>query len=248
MTPEHVTALAALVGAVAWPAIVLVVILMYREPVARLLENLESFTLPGGVEARLRRAVEREAATAAAKPAPAAPVSPVTPTELAAAERVGRVAADDPTAARAQMLALAREYEQVRAAMAPGDERTRKLGVVVGKMRTLGVACRPFTEELAESHSPGERLAAVVVLQMNPNPARLGWLAKRLAEEPPFVGYQAAVALLTAARLADPTTRPAALQAVRDARAALGPADQTSDRARVLDQAMQELGGDVPPG
>src|SRR5215207_9214061 len=46
----------------------------------------------------------------------------------------------------------------------------------------------------------GERLAAVTVLQVIPDPEYLPWLVDRIAAEKPFIGYHAAVALLAAAR------------------------------------------------
>src|SRR6516225_8980675 len=103
MTPELLHAGAALLGALAWPALVLLVLLMYRKPVARLLENLESFTLPGGFQAQLRKAVEREAQQVIETNPDA--TRQVTPEQVVAAERVGQLAAQrDLLTARQQMI------------------------------------------------------------------------------------------------------------------------------------------------
>ena len=54
--------------------------------------------------------------------------------------------------------------------------------------------------ELTASASPGQRLAAVVILQLTTNPDYIYWLSDRLGEEKPFVGYHAAMTLLSAVR------------------------------------------------
>jgi hypothetical protein len=62
---------------------------------------------------------------------------------------------------------------------------------------------RHVPDELIESDSAGEHLAAIVMLQVGPNLDYLDWLAKRLGVEKPFIGKQAALALLVAARSCD---------------------------------------------
>lgn len=75
------------------------------------------------------------------------------------------------------MLGLAREYETTRASMPPGDQRTRRMEVIVTKMRTLGLAAYPYVSEFSRSSSPGERLAAIAILQTSPDPQYWEWLA-----------------------------------------------------------------------
>ena len=72
--------------------------------------------------------------------------------------------------------------------------------VVVSKMRALGRAVVPFRYDLRASPSPGQRLVAIASYQVAPDYDSLGWLVDRLGAEKPFVGYHAAVALLTAAQ------------------------------------------------
>lgn len=167
----------------------------------------------------------------------------VTPEQLAAAERIQRLAPGPAAlaAARLQMLELAREYERTRASLPPGDDRTRRMEAVATKMRLLGLACAPFVQDLAESPAPGDRLAAVSILEVRPDGAYLRWLSDRLGVEPPFVGYHAALALRTAVRVLGPADKLVLAEALARARANLGPNAPPSDRSRVLDEAEREL-------
>ena len=54
--------------------------------------------------------------------------------------------------------------------------------------------------ELSRGEGPGSRLAAVSLLEVKPTPDYLDWLAARLMPEKPFVGYRAALALVSAAK------------------------------------------------
>lgn len=69
------------------------------------------------------------------------------------------------------------------------------------RMKRLGLAALPFLPQFTRSTSPGERLAAVVMLQMEFDPAYIEWLADRLHEETAFIGDQAASALLARVRV-----------------------------------------------
>jgi hypothetical protein len=96
---------------------------------------------------------------------------------------------------RGQAQQLAAEYERVRASMPASDKRTRAMEVVVAKMRTIGRSALPLRYELSASHSPGQRLQAIVSLQLEPDFEMLDWLAERVVKEVPFIGYHALMAL-----------------------------------------------------
>jgi len=122
-------------------------------------------------------------------------------TTLDAAQRAGEhTATADLSAVRAQVLALAEEYEETRRSMRTGDARTRAMGVVASRMRSLALPAYPLLAELTASQSTGQRLAAISILETIPTPEYLLWLADRLSVEKPFLGYHASVALLQAAR------------------------------------------------
>ncbi len=104
-------------------------------------------------------------------------------------------------AIKARMLGFAQEYETVRASMAPSPDRTRAMNAVVAKMRTLALAADLFLDEwMAAAGSPGQRLAAVSILQMKPEMRAVPWLVDRMHTEQPFVFFHASVALLNAVR------------------------------------------------
>jgi hypothetical protein len=143
-------------------------------------------------------------------------------------------------ALRIKISELAREYESLRKTMSPGDERTRQLEIVVTKMRTFALAAYPLLHELTRSASEGERLAAIVMLQVRPNPSYLHWLSRRVVEEKPFSGYHAAVGLLVAARTLDASSRSELERAIQTAKSSLDTKRET-DRYRTLAQAEAEM-------
>lgn len=121
--------------------------------------------------------------------------------QIQSAERVRQVApADNPQAVLAPLRALAADYERVRASMPPSAERTRAMTQVVRRMTTLALAAAPHLDEFANSTSSGERLVAVTILKVSFDPRYTEWLAQRLVEYPPFIGFHAAGALLVGVR------------------------------------------------
>jgi hypothetical protein len=141
---------------------------------------------------------------------------------------------------RAQLAALAHDYESLRATLPAGPDRTRKMEKIMSQMRTLAPMMDPgLRRELQNSPSPGQRLAAIACIQVHPDIGSLRWLAERVGSEKPFVGYHAALALFYAAQ--DPNIPSAELLlAIRRAKELLEPEDRISDRARMLDKAEQE--------
>ena len=147
------------------------------------------------------------------------------PQQQALAEQVLRLAQDDPNAPVEKMQALAREYERTRASMESGAERTQKMHDVVGRMTLLALGAERQLDQLAASAQPGDRLAAVVILKLRMQPRYSEWLAQRLTDDAPFIGFHAASVLLGASRLlggAELQTLLAAVARARDALAAKG--------------------------
>ncbi|NNA59393.1 hypothetical protein [Pseudomonas koreensis] len=141
---------------------------------------------------------------------------PVVPTadDLKSAQTLFQVApTDQPQITLAPLRKLAAEYEQVRRDGDYGPERTKKMAEIAQKMKSFGLVAAQYLPQLTQSPSPGERLAAIVALQMRFDPAYINWLAERLVVEPSFPGYQAASAFL--ARL--PTVGRAEAQAIKEA-------------------------------
>ena len=156
------------------------------------------------------------------------------------AARVARAApAGQPEAVLAPVRALAAAYARVRREMPFGPERTRRMAEIVGQMRQLALAARPYLSLLTQSDEPGERLAAVVCLEMAFDPQQISWLADRIHEEAAFIGYRAASVLLSRAQVAGPPERRRIKEAVE---AALSKGVQPeADRDKKVEELMKEL-------
>jgi HEAT repeat protein len=111
------------------------------------------------------------------------------------------------------------------------------------KMRGIATASYPLLDELAGSPSPGERLAAVAILQAFAAERSIPFLVKVVASEKPFVGYHATRALRFAVGAMDSTVYPQLLNAIKEAQAALKSASVgfDSDRQTELRAAEEEL-------
>lgn len=97
---------------------------------------------------------------------------------------------------------LAGQYEALRQLAGYSRDRTQQMTDIVHRMRPHAIAAAPYIDELINSTSTGDHLAATVILQMNYMPEHMEWLARRLVEERAFIGYQAASALLARVRVA----------------------------------------------
>jgi TIR domain-containing protein/HEAT repeat protein len=148
---------------------------------------------------------------------------------------------------RRQVCSYAHLYERTRQRMRPSHERTYRMEQIFEKMRVLATASYPLLDELASSPSPGERLAAVAILQVFATEQSLPFLVKLVGSEKPFVGYHAVKALHFAAGSSDPRVYPQLLEAIRDAQSLLNSADVgfDTDRQTVLRAAEQELRANI---
>jgi hypothetical protein len=72
-------------------------------------------------------------------------------------------------------------------------------------MRALALAGYGELDRFARSpNSAGERLVAIAMLQVQPDPTYFPWLIERISHEQPFVAFQAIEALHRAAVSPDP--------------------------------------------
>ncbi|HEY0426312.1 MAG TPA: toll/interleukin-1 receptor domain-containing protein [Pyrinomonadaceae bacterium] len=144
---------------------------------------------------------------------------------------------------RRQVRSYARLYERTRQRMRSSHERTSRMEDIFEKMRELASASYPLLNELAESPSPGDRLAAVAILQVFASEESLPFLVKQIGSEKPFVGYQAAQALLFAVGALEAKKYPELLESILQAKAALVSAGKPfdTDRQMTLEAAETEL-------
>jgi TIR domain/HEAT repeats len=144
---------------------------------------------------------------------------------------------------RNQIHAYARLYEKTRQRMRPSSERTTQMESIFQRMQSLTSASYPLLAELRRSPSPGDRLAAVSILQTFADESSLTFLVDLIAKEKPFVGYHAAKALRIAAGALDSPSYPALSAALDRARNILDSAAVgfDSDRQTQLRIAVEEL-------
>jgi hypothetical protein len=202
---ELLKAIAALITAVAWPAIVLYFLLRYRTELSTGLTALAG---------RLAQAKSFEFGPLKVAMAESATVAMQLPTDPTAIDqqraiqeqwRIGQAlrAQMDPSMLpeiRKQLDNLARQYEVMRAERdlqkrQATDAEIVEMNKLVAQMRALAVACAPYWEEYARSDRPGDRLGAVIISQMSPDPSKLDWLGERFEKDRPFIFYHAALAL-----------------------------------------------------
>jgi TIR domain/HEAT repeats len=138
---------------------------------------------------------------------------------------------------RGQVRSYARLYERTRQRMRAADERTHRMERIFQNMRALATASYPLLNELAGSPSPGERLAAVAILQLFAAQEYLPFLVKLVGSEKPFVGYHATKALHFAVGSLDANSYPQLMDAILKS-ASVG---FDSDRQTMLRAAEQEL-------
>jgi hypothetical protein len=144
---------------------------------------------------------------------------------------------------RRQIRSYARLYERTRQRMRGSDERTVRMEQIFQKMCALATASYPLLDELANSPSPGDRLAAVAILQLFAAEQFFPFLSSLVGSEKPFVSYHATKALQFAVGSVDPRVHPQLLEAIHDAQTALKSsiAGFDNDRYNVLQAAEQEL-------
>lgn len=144
---------------------------------------------------------------------------------------------------RSQVRAYARLYERVRQRMRASEDRTHRMEQVFQKMRALATASYPLLDQLAGSPSPGDRLAAVAILEVFASERYLPLLVGLVGSEKPFAGFHAARALHFAVEALDPRAYPQLLDAIGQAKAALASARVGLDSGRQaeLRDAEQKL-------
>lgn len=146
---------------------------------------------------------------------------------------------------RTQVRIYAGLYERIRQRMPSSDDRKVRMTQVFQNLRTLATASYPLLDELVKSPSPGEKLAAVAILQVFATETYFPFLVELIRTQKPFVAYQAAEALQFAAGAIHPMHYPQLREAIQESQKALQTAGVklSTDRLRVLAAADKELEG-----
>ena len=256
--------MAAILSAIAWPALVGVVLCWFRRPIEKLVATAVGIAASSSKvkiwQVEFDRDVQQQLETSASDALSRQPGiseqqigSPIPPAEVKAATRVrslmdeappGSIRSEIQETIRQRMFGFAKEYESTRAAMHAGADRTRAMNAIAAKMRTLALAADPFLEELANDRdSPGRRLAAICILQLVPNCDWIPWLTDRMGAEQPFIFFHASVALLNTVRQYGAQQRGALETAVTRALDQVNSFGEHSDKntIRSLTLALSEL-------
>jgi hypothetical protein len=195
--------IAAILSAIAWPLVVSAFLIAYRGSISRILRILArkvsraTHIKAAGVELSENIIEQR------IHDVPTAPEKVGVPAAQVAGARklqeelqsAGIDKSDVALAAKNQIRELALEYSRVRSSMTPGSARTAQLDRIVARMRTLSLLAIPILPTLTRSKEPGERLAAIAALQVQPDARYSQWLLERMSTEQPFIFFHAALAL-----------------------------------------------------
>jgi hypothetical protein len=239
------TAIAALVGAIAWPAAIFAFIFIFRAELRSafgklpvLLERVKKASLAGVV-------LELESVADAESKPGTNDAGKITPRQVEAAARISIQTREvEPQTILNEMDKLCLEYDSLRRTMPSGDIRTRAMTRVLVKMRSLAPSVIDSLDVYKGSGSAGSRLAAIAMMQMIPAKADIDWLRDRFSSEQPFLFYHAALALQNVANVCDTQEkkmrlRAAAQQALASIKSFTGPPDRGT--IEVLDMLLSSL-------
>lgn len=207
------TAVSAVLGAVAWPLTLFLTALLFRDVLGSAINRIPSIldrvktASIAGVKVELERVADAEKKDKAGK---------VTANQKEVAARIA-VEKDDlgsqPLLKELDRLCL--EFDALRRNLSSGDIRTRAMTRIVVQMRSLSPSLIEFLDTYKGSGSAGSRLAAIAMMQMVPTSADVGWLEGRFSSDTPFLFYHAALALQNA--LDDPDASQRRLEEIREA-------------------------------
>jgi hypothetical protein len=205
------TSVAALFAAIAWPATIICVVVIFRaelqstlSKVSGLVDRVTKASL-AGINLELDRVADAEADKS----------GKITPRQVEAAARIAIQTREvDSKALLAELDRLCLEYDSLRRTLPSGDARTRAMTRVLVKMRSLAPSLTDYLDIYKSSGSAGNRLAAIAMMQMVPQIADLDWLKGRFSSELPFVFYHAALALQNVANICDTREKKAKIREV----------------------------------
>ncbi|OYY76842.1 MAG: hypothetical protein B7Y43_13110 [Sphingomonas sp. 28-62-20] len=193
-TPAFLTAIAAIIAALAWPIVLLTVLLAYRKPISSAVTKIPSIL--DRIQTVKIGALEAELEKVASLPHLESSKGEVTPEQIRTAAKIESQATDFGSQQLIKQLdRICLEYDTIRNTMPSGYARTSAMTQILIKMRALAPSTSKLINVYKGSGSPGSRLAAVAMMQMEPQLGDLNWLEERFVIENPFIFYHAALAL-----------------------------------------------------
>lgn len=157
------TAIAALISAVAWPAAILALLVVFRSElkqilvrVPNLLDRVRKATL-AGINLELNQVAAEVGKTENES-------GKITPRQIEAAARIKAQSRDVDTRSLLDELdRLCLEYDSLRRSLPSGPERTRAMTQVLVRMRSLAPSVIDSIDAYKGSGSAGSRLAAIAI-------------------------------------------------------------------------------------
>ncbi len=204
--PELLTAIAAILAALAWPLVILAIFLVYRKIIGDVLSKIP--TMFDRVKNLKVGALEAELEKVALSSTVDSSNRGVTSEQIHIAAKIeSQVSEFGFEELLKQMDRLCLEYDSIRRTMPSGYERTSAMTDILIKMRALSPAVSSKIMAYKISGSPGSRLAAIAMMQMDPSLGDIKWLEERFHSENPFIFYHAALALKNMTIYADQDVR-----------------------------------------
>jgi hypothetical protein len=247
--PEMVKAICELLAALAWPTVVVGVLIASRRSFPKLVTALTDL-VERSDHVKILELIDVEVNRAGKKAEQKTEMSSDIPVEdRNAADRIGGFLSEVRLSDIQKRLSeFAREYEETRGRMQPGPDRTRAMNAIVSRMHTLAILAKPLLSMFAYSEQPGKRLVAISILELSPSLDYVPWLVERMSTEMPFLLFHSGLALRETARkykeFAGPGLRTAITHSLevldQFERQSGQPADVTT--RMVLQSTLSELG------
>jgi hypothetical protein len=240
-TAKFITAISALIGVLAWPVVIGVGLFYFRNElkgiaakIPSLIERIKTLKL-AGIETQLSDLADKIEMGKGDKGQVTADQVHLSASLKVQANEIGK------DRLLAEMDRLAIEYDTIRRAMPAGAPRTRQMTRIVVQMRALSQSVSDMIDAYKSSGSAGSRLAAVVMMQMEPEKADVEWLKARFSSEKPFVFYHSALALQNVVNASSGDERRIAVDAAKEALATVNSSDLAPDKNTV--QVLRALVG-----
>jgi hypothetical protein len=194
--PETVKAVCELIAALAWPAVVTGLLISSRKSFPKLVGALTDL-VERSDHVKILELIDFETRRVGHKAQQTTEISPDIPIEdRDIAGRVGGFLSEVRLSdIQKRMSEFAREYDETRANMQPGQNRTRAMNAIVARMHVMAILAQPLLSGFAESDQPGKRLAAISILELRPSLDYVSWLVERMSKETPFLLFHASLAL-----------------------------------------------------
>ncbi len=229
--PTTLTGIAAILSAIAWPSVAIAVFVIYRTKISSIVDIFISklrdakHVKAGQLEIDTEQQIDQVLNETSAAAGSQIITREIPVGQIHAAELVGDKLNAAPIAlsqkldiVHKQIYELVQEYESTRRDMPKGPARTRLMDETAAKMRALSIAAQPLLPFLTGGKRPGERLAAICILQVRPEIGYFDWLIERvMKEDQAFILFHASLAILEIIRAHSYLLPDIAAEAIRNA-------------------------------